>query len=86
MRNILTPARAEAPKAQSAASQVPQTGTPHAPQGTDVVMPQMGESIFEGTITRWLKKAGDPVQKVPSRLSLYLMAPSGLIRWRELPG
>jgi 2-oxoglutarate dehydrogenase E2 component (dihydrolipoamide succinyltransferase) len=30
---------------------------------TDVIMPQMGESIFEGTITRWLKKAGDPVQK-----------------------
>jgi len=30
---------------------------------TDVIMPQMGESIFEGTITRWLKKAGDLVQK-----------------------
>src|SRR5271166_3103399 len=30
---------------------------------TDVIMPQMGESIFEGTITRWLKKAGDPVEK-----------------------
>ena len=30
---------------------------------TEVVMPQMGESIFEGTITRWLKKAGDTVQK-----------------------
>ena len=33
------------------------------PQGTDVVMPQMGESIFEGTITKWLKKVGDPVEK-----------------------
>jgi pyruvate dehydrogenase E2 component (dihydrolipoamide acetyltransferase) len=30
---------------------------------TDVVMPQMGESIFEGTITKWLKKVGDPVEK-----------------------
>jgi len=30
---------------------------------TDVIMPQMGESIFEGTITKWLKKAGDLVQK-----------------------
>ena len=30
---------------------------------TDVVMPQMGESIFEGTITKWLKKAGDTVEK-----------------------
>jgi len=26
-------------------------------------MPQMGESIFEGTITKWLKKAGDKVQR-----------------------
>ena len=30
---------------------------------TDVVMPQMGESIFEGTITKWLKKPGDSVQR-----------------------
>jgi pyruvate dehydrogenase E2 component (dihydrolipoamide acetyltransferase) len=30
---------------------------------TDVVMPQMGESIFEGTITKWLKKVGEPVEK-----------------------
>jgi 2-oxoglutarate dehydrogenase E2 component (dihydrolipoamide succinyltransferase) len=31
--------------------------------GISVVMPQMGESIFEGTITRWLKKLGDRVEK-----------------------
>jgi 2-oxoglutarate dehydrogenase E2 component (dihydrolipoamide succinyltransferase) len=31
--------------------------------GIDVVMPQMGESIFEGTITKWLKKVGDKVQR-----------------------
>src|SRR6195952_4323600 len=30
---------------------------------TDVIMPQMGESIFEGTITKWLKKVGDVVRK-----------------------
>ena len=30
---------------------------------TDVVMPQMGESIIEGTITKWLKKPGDTVQR-----------------------
>ena len=30
---------------------------------TDVIMPQMGESIFEGTITKWLKKPGDRVQR-----------------------
>jgi 2-oxoglutarate dehydrogenase E2 component (dihydrolipoamide succinyltransferase) len=30
---------------------------------TDIIMPQMGESIVEGTITKWLKKAGDKVQR-----------------------
>ncbi len=30
---------------------------------TDVVMPQMGESITEGTITKWLKKAGDTIER-----------------------
>ena len=29
----------------------------------DVVMPQMGESIAEGTITRWIKKPGDRVEQ-----------------------
>jgi 2-oxoglutarate dehydrogenase E2 component (dihydrolipoamide succinyltransferase) len=47
------------PQAEPAAPQVP----PRVGQGVDVVMPQMGESIFEGRITKWLKKAGDPVQK-----------------------
>jgi 2-oxoglutarate dehydrogenase E2 component (dihydrolipoamide succinyltransferase) len=30
---------------------------------TNVIMPQMGESIAEGTVTRWLKKVGDQVQR-----------------------
>jgi 2-oxoglutarate dehydrogenase E2 component (dihydrolipoamide succinyltransferase) len=30
---------------------------------THIVMPQMGESIFEGTITKWLKKEGDQVKR-----------------------
>src|SRR5216110_1555370 len=30
---------------------------------TDVVMPQMGESIFEGTLTKWLKNVGDKVTR-----------------------
>jgi pyruvate dehydrogenase E2 component (dihydrolipoamide acetyltransferase) len=47
--------KSAAPKAQLAPPQV--VGA------TDVVMPQMGESVFEGTITRWLKKAGDTVHK-----------------------
>ena len=30
---------------------------------TPIVMPQMGESIAEGTIVRWIKKVGDPVDR-----------------------
>src|ERR1051326_6338023 len=30
---------------------------------TEVVMPQMGESIAEGTITKWLKNVGDHVER-----------------------
>jgi pyruvate dehydrogenase E2 component (dihydrolipoamide acetyltransferase) len=30
---------------------------------TDIIMPQMGESIFEGTITKWLKKPGEAIQR-----------------------
>jgi pyruvate dehydrogenase E2 component (dihydrolipoamide acetyltransferase) len=33
------------------------------PMPTDVVMPQMGESITEGTLTKWLKKPGDTVAR-----------------------
>jgi len=30
---------------------------------TNVIMPQMGESIFEGTVTKWLKALGEPVTR-----------------------
>src|SRR5712692_6440951 len=30
---------------------------------TEIVMPQMGESIAEGTITKWLKKVGERVER-----------------------
>jgi pyruvate dehydrogenase E2 component (dihydrolipoamide acetyltransferase) len=30
---------------------------------SNVIMPQMGESIFEGTITKWLKQIGEPVKR-----------------------
>ncbi len=40
-----------------------QSDAPQASGGTDIVMPQMGESIVEGTITKWLKKVGDTVEK-----------------------
>src|SRR5436309_425521 len=29
----------------------------------DVIMPQMGESIAEGTLSRWMKKVGETVQR-----------------------
>jgi 2-oxoglutarate dehydrogenase E2 component (dihydrolipoamide succinyltransferase) len=59
----VAPAKAEqtkpaAPPAPPAAP-APATAGP----GQDVVMPQMGESIFEGTITKWLKNVGDTVQR-----------------------
>ena len=30
---------------------------------SDVLMPQMGESITEGTIVRWIKQVGDPIDR-----------------------
>src|SRR5439155_25956133 len=41
----------------------PRTGLEEMDMAADVVMPQMGESIFEGTITKWLKKPGDKVER-----------------------
>jgi 2-oxoglutarate dehydrogenase E2 component (dihydrolipoamide succinyltransferase) len=46
------------PQAELAAPQVPQ-----GQGGINVVMPQLGESIVEGTITKWLKNVGDTVEK-----------------------
>lgn len=54
--------KAEAPKAAAPTPAAPAAASPSG-GGTDVVMPQMGESIFEGTITKWLKKVGDNVQR-----------------------
>lgn len=71
------PAPKAAPESRpQAAAQQPEPSKPQQPAqnsepaqpvstsgGVPVPMPQMGESIFEGTITKWLKKAGDTVQK-----------------------
>jgi len=54
--------KTEAPKAAPAPA-APAEAAVSSGGGTDVVMPQMGESIFEGTITKWLKKVGDSVQR-----------------------
>jgi pyruvate dehydrogenase E2 component (dihydrolipoamide acetyltransferase) len=68
-----SPAKAETAAAPAADSATPAAvATPAAAQGnapssggpgTEVLMPQMGESITEGTITKWLKKVGDTVQR-----------------------
>src|SRR5207248_3278368 len=58
-------------KSGAAATDGPAVATPAAPAaaaqsagpGTNVVMPQMGESIFEGTLTKWLKNVGDKVAR-----------------------
>jgi pyruvate dehydrogenase E2 component (dihydrolipoamide acetyltransferase) len=55
--NSATPAAVDTPAATQ--GNAPTTGAP----GTEVLMPQMGESITEGTITKWLKKVGDTVQR-----------------------
>ena len=59
-------APAAAPKAQWASAQETKAATAVARPtsgGIEIVMPQMGESIFEGIITKWLKKVGDTVEK-----------------------
>jgi len=48
---------------REATTQPPQAPALPAGAATEVVMPQMGESIFEGTITRWLKNLGDKVTR-----------------------
>ncbi|HVW77825.1 MAG TPA: 2-oxo acid dehydrogenase subunit E2 [Alloacidobacterium sp.] len=60
------PAPAATPAPAEAKPEAPAPAAPSAPAAgpaTDVIMPQMGESIFEGTITKWLKQVGDSVQR-----------------------
>jgi len=59
--DTVTPAAADAPPA--AQGNPPAATNAAAGPGTEVLMPQMGESITEGTITKWLKKVGDTVQR-----------------------
>jgi 2-oxoglutarate dehydrogenase E2 component (dihydrolipoamide succinyltransferase) len=64
-----TPANDSATPAAIASPATDDEATPIAPgasgggAGTDVPMPQMGESITEGTITKWLKKVGEQVER-----------------------
>ncbi|MEV6204001.1 2-oxoglutarate dehydrogenase, E2 component, dihydrolipoamide succinyltransferase [Streptomyces sp. NPDC051771] len=49
---------APAPAAEAAPAAAPAGGA----QGTDVVLPALGESVTEGTVTRWLKSVGETVE------------------------
>src|SRR4051812_43408528 len=66
---VASPTPTPAPVGQSTGgATTPAAPTPSAPAAssgpaTDIVMPQMGESIFEGTITKWLKQVGDKVTR-----------------------
>ncbi|SDQ16087.1 2-oxoglutarate dehydrogenase, E2 component, dihydrolipoamide succinyltransferase [Microbacterium sp. cf332] len=52
----------EAPAAEAPAAPAPQQSAPAASgDAKDVVLPELGESVTEGTVTRWLKQIGDDV-------------------------
>ncbi len=62
------PAEPEAPSteapapAESAAPAAEESAQSGAAEGKDVVLPELGESVTEGTVTRWLKNVGDSVE------------------------
>ena len=60
---VETPAPAAAPVAAPVAATPPPAAAPAAPAsaGTIITMPALGESVSEGTVTRWLKNVGDSV-------------------------
>jgi pyruvate dehydrogenase E2 component (dihydrolipoamide acetyltransferase) len=54
-------APAQAPAAETPAPSAPSAPAGGAAEGTSVTMPALGESVTEGTVTRWLKAVGDEV-------------------------
>ncbi|SHI26812.1 2-oxoglutarate dehydrogenase, E2 component, dihydrolipoamide succinyltransferase [Streptomyces sp. 3214.6] len=67
---VAAPAPEPTPAAQPSTEQAAPAPAPTAEaaagagsaQGTDVVLPALGESVTEGTVTRWLKSVGDSVE------------------------
>jgi len=51
------------PEASASGSATPSAAPAQQSGGTEVAMPQMGESITEGTVTKWLKNVGDSVER-----------------------
>jgi pyruvate dehydrogenase E2 component (dihydrolipoamide acetyltransferase) len=56
------PAPAPASTDREEPAEAPQAATAPAGEGTAVRMPELGESVTEGTVTRWLKQVGDRVE------------------------
>src|SRR5689334_22609837 len=56
------PAPAPAAEAPAAEAPAPAAAPAGGAEGTDVVLPALGESVTEGTVTRWLKEVGDSVE------------------------
>src|SRR3954470_11272317 len=57
------PNRAAEPAASAdEPEQAPRAATASTGSGTEVKMPELGESVTEGTVTRWLKQVGDQVE------------------------
>ncbi|WP_298803844.1 2-oxoglutarate dehydrogenase, E2 component, dihydrolipoamide succinyltransferase [uncultured Pseudokineococcus sp.] len=60
------PAQDEQPQQEEPSSAGPQAASPQqgggSGSGTTVAMPALGESVTEGTVTRWLKSEGDTVE------------------------
>jgi 2-oxoglutarate dehydrogenase E2 component (dihydrolipoamide succinyltransferase) len=62
--DTVTPAAVDSPPTGESTKQTAANSSEaSAGAGTDVLMPQMGESITEGTITKWLKKVGETVER-----------------------
>jgi pyruvate dehydrogenase E2 component (dihydrolipoamide acetyltransferase) len=53
---------AAAPAAPAAEETAPEPQAPAGGEGTEVKLPALGESVTEGTITRWLKQVGETVE------------------------
>ncbi len=62
--------KVEAKPIPAAAVSTAATTVSHSGNLVDVIMPQMGESIAEGTITKWLKKVGDKIGKDETLLEI----------------
>ncbi|WP_036303977.1 biotin/lipoyl-containing protein, partial [Microbacterium sp. Cr-K1W] len=54
-------AAAPAAEAPAPAAETPAAESAPAGDATDIVLPELGESVTEGTVTRWLKQVGDSI-------------------------